>query len=147
MWWWWVFTFIHNCAWIFWFIARNEKIPKMSFSGQLNMFFGKIISCTCDLNFKLDILILLNINFWSNGLKMNPLPYNLFLQNFKTLKFLYNLIFDQVHLMNMYFHRRGHGFVAHKIWNHLYDFMHSFWFLFFKSAIYTFDIVNLLDSK
>jgi hypothetical protein len=31
MWWWWVFTFIHNYAWIFLFIARNTKIPKNEF--------------------------------------------------------------------------------------------------------------------
>jgi hypothetical protein len=40
--------------------------PKMSFNGQLNMFSGKIISYTCDLHLKLDILNPLNIIFWSN---------------------------------------------------------------------------------
>jgi hypothetical protein len=30
MWWWWVFTFIYNCVWIFWFIARNAKNSKKS---------------------------------------------------------------------------------------------------------------------
>jgi hypothetical protein len=34
--------------------------------------------------------------------KMNPLPYNPFLQNFKILKFLYDLVFHQIHLMNMF---------------------------------------------
>ncbi len=38
--------------------------PKMSFNGQQNMFFDKIISCTCDLHVKIDIL---NIIFLSNG--------------------------------------------------------------------------------
>ncbi len=33
---------------------------------------------------------------------MNPLPYNPFHQNFKTLKFLYDLAVHQVHLMNMF---------------------------------------------
>jgi len=28
MWQWWVFTFIHNYVWIFWFIARNAKNHK-----------------------------------------------------------------------------------------------------------------------
>jgi hypothetical protein len=41
--------------------------PKMSFYGQLNMFFGKIISCTCDLHLKLNILNPFDINFLSNG--------------------------------------------------------------------------------
>jgi hypothetical protein len=41
----------------------------MSFNGQLNMFFGKIISCTCDLHLKLNILNPLNIIVLSNGLK------------------------------------------------------------------------------
>jgi hypothetical protein len=47
-----------------------EKIlenPKMSFNGQLNMFFNKIISCTCDLHLKVDNLNPLNIIFWLNG--------------------------------------------------------------------------------
>ncbi len=67
MWQWWVFIFIHNCIWIFLFIAKNAKNPKMSFNGQPNMFFGKIISCTCDLHLKLGILNPLNNFFLSNG--------------------------------------------------------------------------------
>jgi hypothetical protein len=31
------------------------------------------------------------------------------------LKFLNDLVFHQVHPMNMYFHRRGHVFVVQKI--------------------------------
>ncbi len=46
---------------------------------------------------------------------MNLLPCNPFIQNFKTLKFLNDLVFHQVHPMNMYFHRRGHVFVVQKI--------------------------------
>jgi hypothetical protein len=37
--------------------------PKMSFNGQPNMFFGKIISYTCDLQLKLNILNPFNIFF------------------------------------------------------------------------------------
>jgi hypothetical protein len=48
-------------------------------------------------------------------LKMNLLPCNPFFQNFKILKSLYDLVFHQVHPMNMYFHRRGHVFVIKKI--------------------------------
>jgi len=53
-------------------MPKMQKIPenpKMSFNGQPNMFFGKIISYTYDLHLKLDILNPLNIFFWSNGLK------------------------------------------------------------------------------
>jgi hypothetical protein len=61
---------------------------------------------------------------------MSCLPCNLFLQNFKTLTFLYDSIFHQVQPMNMYFHRKRHVFVVQKVWNQLYDFMHLFWFFF-----------------
>jgi hypothetical protein len=91
----------------------------MSFNGRPNMFFGKIISCTCDLHLKLNILNPLNIIFLSNGFKHESFAFNLFLQNFKTLKFLYDLIFHQVH-------RKGHAFVVQKIENQLYDLMNSF---------------------
>ncbi len=45
------------------------KNPKRSFNGQPYMFFGKIISCTCELHLKLDILNPLNVIFISSGLK------------------------------------------------------------------------------
>jgi len=41
--------------------------PKMSFNKQPNIFFSKIISCTCDLHLKLDILNPLNIIVLPNG--------------------------------------------------------------------------------
>jgi hypothetical protein len=44
------------------------EIPKKSFNGQLNMFFGKNISCTCDLHLKVDIEPIEH-NFLSNGKK------------------------------------------------------------------------------
>jgi hypothetical protein len=62
---------------------------------------------------------------------MSPLPYSPFLQNLKTSKFLYDLVFHQVHPMNMYFHRRGHGFVVQNFLNQLYDTMHFSLLLFF----------------
>jgi hypothetical protein len=34
--------------------------------------------------------------------------------------------------MNMYFHRKGKALVVQKVINQLYDFMHSFWFLWKK---------------
>jgi hypothetical protein len=51
----------------------------MSFNGQPNMFFSKIISSTCDVHLKLDILNPLTIIFLSNGLKdesfaLQPFP-------------------------------------------------------------------------
>jgi hypothetical protein len=52
------------------------------------MVFCKIISYTCDLHLKLDIL--------------NP------------LKILYDFFFHQVNPMNMYFHKREHVFVVEK---------------------------------
>jgi hypothetical protein len=67
--------------------------PKMSFNGQLNMFFDKIISYTCDLHLKLYILNQLNIILLSNGLTTGPLPCIIFFQNLKILKFLYDLVF------------------------------------------------------
>ncbi len=123
-------TFIHKCVSICWFIAIKPKTPKNSqneFQWTTKHFFGKIISCTCDLHLKLDILNPLNIFFCQMVKTMNPLPSRPFLQNFKTLKFLYDLVFHQVHSMNIYIHRRGHVFVAQKVWNQLDDFMHSFW--------------------
>ncbi len=90
------------------------KIPKMNFKGQPSMFFGKIFPYTCDLHFKLNISNPSN-NFFVKWLKKNPFPCNPFLQNLKTLKFLYNLVFHQVHTMNIYFHRRGHVFVVQKV--------------------------------
>ncbi len=76
-----------------------------------------IISYTCELHQKLYILSPLNISFLSNGFLNESFPCNPFLQNFKTLKFLYDLVFHWVHQMNMYFHRRGHVFVVYIFWN------------------------------
>ncbi len=50
------------------------EIPKMNFNGQPNMFFGKIISCTCDLHLILDILNPLNmLNLYKTFLVMQRL--------------------------------------------------------------------------
>jgi len=53
--------------------------PKMSFNRQLNMFFGKIIFCTCDLPLKPYILNPLKLFFISNNEKnesftLQPFP-------------------------------------------------------------------------
>jgi len=106
-------------------LMLEMKKSQVSFNGEPNMFFGKIVSCTCDLHLKLDILNSSNTIFLWNCLKIEPFA----LQPFP-LKFLFNLVFHQVHPMNMYFHRRGHVFVVQKVWNQSYDYMHSFWFLF-----------------
>ncbi len=50
-------------------MKKIPKNPKLSFNGQPNMFFCKIIFCTCDLHLKLNILNPLSIIFLSNGLK------------------------------------------------------------------------------
>jgi hypothetical protein len=55
----------------------------MGFNGQPNIFFCKIISCTCDLHLKLDILKTLNIKFLSNGLKNESFALQPFLVKFK----------------------------------------------------------------
>jgi hypothetical protein len=47
--------------------------------------------------------------------KMSPLPCNPLLQIFKILTFLYDLVYHQVHPMNMYFHKRGHVFIVQKV--------------------------------
>jgi hypothetical protein len=91
------------------------------------MFFGKIFSCTCDLHFKPDILNALNTKyFYQMVFLKKPFPCSPFPQNLKTLKFLYNLVFHQVHIMNIYFHRKGHVFIVNFFWYQLYDYMHPF---------------------
>jgi hypothetical protein len=64
--------------------------------------------------------------FLSNGLKNQYFTCNLFLQNFKTLTFLHDLAFHQIHPMNMHFHKMGHLFVVQKFRNQLQNFMHPF---------------------
>jgi hypothetical protein len=58
----------------------------MNFNGQLNMFFGKIISHTCDLHLMLDILNPLNINVLSNGLKNEYFALQYFPSKFQDFK-------------------------------------------------------------
>ncbi len=65
----------------------------MSFNGQPNMLFGMIICYTCDMHLKLNILNPLNIFFYQMVKKMNPLPCNSSIQDFKILKILYDLDF------------------------------------------------------
>jgi hypothetical protein len=57
------------------------------------MFLSKIISYICDLHLKLDISKPLNTIFLFNGLKNESFALQPFFQNFKTLKFLFNLVF------------------------------------------------------
>jgi len=47
------------------------------------MFFGKIISYTCDLHLKLNILNLLNIIFLSNGKRNESFSLQPFFSNFQ----------------------------------------------------------------
>jgi hypothetical protein len=76
-------------------MQKKSKKFKMSFNGQPNMFFDMFISFTCDLHLKLNILNLVNIFFYQMVLKMSPLLCNLFVQTFKTLKFLNGLVFHK----------------------------------------------------
>jgi hypothetical protein len=136
MWWWWVFTFIHNCAWIFWFIAKNIETPKNS-QNEFQWITKHVSWQDYFLHMwptpKLDILNLLNIIFFVKWFKkwiffLVTLSFKIS----KLLKFFYDLVFHQVHFMKKYFHRKGHVFIVQKIWNQLYEFMHSFLFLLKK---------------
>jgi len=126
MWQWWFFICIHNCVSIFWFIARNIKISKnlkLSFNGQPNILFSKIICYTCDLHLKLNILNLSNIMFSPNGKKNESFALQLF-----SLNFWYDLDFHQIHQMNMYFHKKEHVFVVQKnlkfnVWLYAFHFI------------------------
>jgi hypothetical protein len=132
MWWWWIFTFIHNYAWIFWFIARNAKIPWNSqneFQWTTKHVFCKDYFLYMWPTPQVGDFEPIEHNFFIKWLRKSVLFLAALSFKFKTLKFLYNLVFHQVHLMNMYFHRRGHVFVVQKVWDQLYDFMHSFLFL------------------
>jgi hypothetical protein len=75
--------------------------------------------------------------------KMSLLPCSLFLHNFKIPKFLYDLVFHQVHQWTW----RGHVFIVQKIWNQLYEFMHFLKIPLKKKVVWTLDIVSLQDSK
>jgi hypothetical protein len=79
------------------------------------MFLGKIISYTCDICMELKVLNIINMNNYPNALKKSLFPYNLFLENFKNLKFSYDLRFHQIHLKNMYMHKGKYVFVVQKI--------------------------------
>jgi hypothetical protein len=79
------------------------------------MFFDKIVSYTCDICMELKILNKINIYNYPNALKKSLFPCNLFLENFKTLKFSYDLGFHQIHLKNMYLHKGKYVVLVHKI--------------------------------
>jgi len=86
------------------------------------MFFGMFISFTCDLHLKLDILNPLNIFFYQMVYKKESFP-----SKFQDFEILNDLVFHQIHPMNIKFiHRRGHVFVVQIFLNQLYDFMPSF---------------------
>jgi hypothetical protein len=136
MWWWWVFTFVHNCAWIFWLIVKNIEIPKNSqneFQWTTKHVFWQNYFLHMWPTFEAKHFEHIEHNCFVKWLK----TWVFFLATFffrisKLLIFFYNLVFHQVHFMNMYFHRKGHAFIVQKVWNQLYNFMHSFWFLLKK---------------
>jgi hypothetical protein len=115
MWRWWVVTFIHNCVWIFWFVTRNAKILKNSkneFQWTTKHDFWQDFFLHMRPASQARHLKPIENNVFVKWLKKSPFPYSVFLQILKTLKFLYNLVFYQVHIMNIYFHRRGHVFIV-----------------------------------
>jgi hypothetical protein len=85
-----------------------QKIPKnlkMSFNGQANMFILHVYFLDMWLASKVRHFEPIEHNFFIKWfLKMCLLPCNPFFQNFKTLKFMNDLVFHQVHPMNTYFH-------------------------------------------
>jgi hypothetical protein len=46
---------------------------------------------------------------------MSLLPCNFFFSNFLDFEILYDLDFDQIHLVNVYFHRKRHVFIIQSI--------------------------------
>jgi hypothetical protein len=54
-------------------------------------------------------------------------PLNIFFLSNVFLKFLNDLVFHQIHPMNMYFDRKGQIFFVQNFLNQLYDFIPSFW--------------------
>jgi hypothetical protein len=130
MWWWWFFTCIHNCVSIFLFITKNAGNPKMSFNRQLYIFFGKIISFTCDLHLKLEILNSLNLVFLSNGLKNESFALQPFPSKFQEFKTFVWFGFSSNSPNECVLSQKGTCFVVQNIWNQLYDLKHSFWLLF-----------------
>jgi hypothetical protein len=131
--WWWVFTFRCNCVWIFWFATKNViffRNSKNEFQWTTKHVFWQDFSLHMWPTPQAKHFEPIEHFFCQMVKKKGPSPCNPFLQILKILKFLYNLVFHQVHIMNMYIHRRGHVFVVKNVWNQLYEFMHSFWFLY-----------------
>jgi hypothetical protein len=149
--WWWFFTFIHNCVWIFLFNARNvENLLKSHNEFQWttkHVFWQAYFLHMWPKHLKLNILNPLNIFFYQMVYKMNPLPCNPFLQSFKTLKFLFDLVFHQVHPMNIYFHKRGNFFSCTKRYKSIVGLYAFFFIPLKKNVFYTLDYFSLRDSK
>jgi hypothetical protein len=85
------FTFIHNCVWIFWFITINIKNP-IKFQNEFQWITKHVFWQDYFLHMwlapKAKHFEPIEHNCFCQMVKnLNPLPYNPFLQNFKTLKF------------------------------------------------------------
>jgi hypothetical protein len=100
------------------------------------MFFGKIILYTCDICMELNFLNIINISNYPNVLKKSLFPCNLLLENFKTLKFSYDLGFHQIHLKICFFIKGNLCFLYKKIWKKLHYIL-SIFFNFLKGVIWT----------
>jgi hypothetical protein len=77
-----IFHNVHNCACIFWFTSRNIENAKMGFFNQLNMFFHIMISYTCDMHLKLEILSLMDIKKLANFFIRESFPLQPFASKF-----------------------------------------------------------------
>jgi hypothetical protein len=76
----------------------------MSFNGQLNMFFGMLISFTCDLHLKLDILNPLNIIFYQMILKMSHYFTIIEPSNNEYFKFLMLYFYSTTNVLHLIFY-------------------------------------------
>jgi hypothetical protein len=119
----------------------------MSFNGQQDMFFSKIISCTCDLHLKLDILNPLNIMFLSNGFLKKVLCFiTLFFKISKLSHFFMIWFFIKFIQWTCILKERGFFLLYKKIEINCMTLCIPF-NSFKKSVVQKFDIVSLQDSK
>ncbi len=104
MWKWWIFTLIHNCVWIFWFVARNvENLKRFQnvFQWTTKHVFGQDNFLHMWPTLKARHFEPIEHNFFVKWLKkwvlclVGPFP-----SKFQDFDILYDLVFHQIHPMN-----------------------------------------------
>jgi len=98
----------------------------MGFENQLNMLFHIIISYTCDVHLKLEILNLMDIKKYPNYLLKESFPLQPFASKFQNFEIFMWFFFHQIDIMNMYLHKGKHVLLTSNVWNQWHHFMHSF---------------------